>query len=73
MNMLFFQSEDRLNEWLAANKADRGEVFSISQMWALSQRWYRDRMSPDFHGRTLEQVQELFREFGLTSQFWQVS
>ena len=70
--MLFFRSEDALNEWLASRRVQRGYVFTISQLWDLSQRWYQNRMSPDFHGRTLEQVQEIFREFELTSGFWQI-
>ena len=71
--MLFFRSEDALNEWLSANKIAPGHVFTVPQLWNLSQRWYRNRMSPDFHGRTLEQVQEIFNEFELTSEFWQIT
>jgi hypothetical protein len=70
MNMLFFQSEDTLNLWLASHKAERGAVLSIAQLWELSQRWYHNRMSPDYHGRTVEQVQEIFKEVGLISEFW---
>jgi hypothetical protein len=69
--MLFFRSEELLNEWLASKNAARGVVLSIPQIWELSQRWYHNRMSPDYHGRTREQVQEVFREVGLTSEFWQ--
>lgn len=72
MNMLFFRSEDALEIWLASQKAERGAVFSVSQLWELSQRWYHNRMSPDYHGRTIEQVQEIFKEAGLTSEFWQI-
>lgn len=73
MNMLFFQSEEALNEWLESNQAERGAVLSIPQLWELSQHWYQDRLSPEFHGRTTEQVQQIFRELGLTSEFWQAS
>lgn len=69
--MLFFRSEEMLNKWLATRSARRGAVFSIPELWKLSQRWYRDRLSPEYHGRTLEQVQEIFQELGLTSLFWQ--
>jgi hypothetical protein len=70
MNMLFFQSEETLNEWLVAQGTQRGVVLSISQLWDLSQRWYKDRMSPDYHGRTIEQAQEIFKGLGLRSEFW---
>ena len=70
MTMLFFRSEESLDEWLAEKKAQRGAVLSIPQIWDLSQRWYRQRMSPEYHGRTPEQVQEIFKAAGLTSEFW---
>ena len=72
MNMLFFRSEEALDEWLASKNAARGAVFSIPQLWELSQRWYFNRMSPEYHGRTMEQVQGIFKELGLTSGFWQL-
>lgn len=71
MNMLFFQSEDKLNKWLGSQVKERGAVLSLPQLWKLSQRWYQGRMSPDYHGRTMEQVQEIFKEVELTSEFWQ--
>jgi hypothetical protein len=69
--MLFFQSEETLHEWLIVQKAPRGAVLSIPQLWELSQRWYEDRMSPQYHGRTIEQAQKIFKELRLTSEFWQ--
>ncbi|MGE5641901.1 MAG: hypothetical protein ACM3Y8_02725 [Byssovorax cruenta] len=69
--MLFFRSEEAFDEWLASRQTKRGAVFSIPQLWNLSQPWYQDRLSPDFHGRTVEQARQIFREAGLTSAFWQ--
>lgn len=71
MNMLFFRSEELLEEWLVSNQAQRGAVLCVPKLWELSQRWYQNRMSPEYHGRTIEQVQEIFKEVGLTSDFWQ--
>lgn len=70
MNMLFFQSEDALEQWLVSQKVERGAVLSMPRLWELSQRWYQDRMLPEYHGRSMEQVQEIFRAVGLTSEFW---
>jgi hypothetical protein len=28
-------------------------------------------VSPQYHGRTIEQAQKIFKELGLTSEFWQ--
>jgi hypothetical protein len=71
MNMLFFRSEEALTQWLVFKNAARGAVFTISQLWDLSQRWYGNRMLPEYHGRSIEEVQSIFQDFGLTSEFWQ--
>jgi hypothetical protein len=69
--MAFFRSEEMLNEWLASNHAERGAVLSVPKLWELSELWYQGRMSPAYHGRTVEQAQEIFKEVGLSSEFWQ--
>lgn len=71
--MLFFRSEEYLDQWLESNHLKRGAVLSIAKIWELSQRWYRDRMSPEYHGRTADQVQDIFKGTGLTSEFWKVA
>ena len=71
--MLFFRSEELLDQWLAAKHMERGAVTSIPQLWDLSQRWYHNRMSVEYHGRTPQQVQEIFNQTGLISEFWKVT
>jgi len=70
--MLFFQSEENLAQWLESKKVARGAILSIDQVWKLSQRWYHTRLSLDYHGRSMEQAQEIFEELGLTSKFWKI-
>jgi hypothetical protein len=68
--MLLFQSEEWIDVWCKQNKLERGEVLSVAQVWELSRLWYQDRLSVDYHGRSIEQVAEIFRQAGLTSAFW---
>jgi hypothetical protein len=68
--MLLFRSEEWIDVWCKQNKLERGEVLSVAQVWELSQLWYQDRLSVDYHGRSVEQVAEIFRQTGLTSKFW---
>jgi hypothetical protein len=68
--MLFFRSEADLNTWLQTRSFPRGETLMVSQLWQLSQHWYHNRMEVDYHGRSLEQVQEIFKKVGLISEFW---
>ena len=68
--MLLFQSEEWIAKWCKRNNLARGEVLSLQQVWELSKLWYQDRLSLDYHGRSVEQVAEIFRQAGLMSAFW---
>jgi len=71
--MLFFRSEELLNQWLASQGVkEHGAVLSIPKLWELSQHWYQDRISSDYRGRKPEEVEMIFKEAGLTSEYWQV-
>jgi hypothetical protein len=70
--MLLFRSEEWIERWCERNKLERGEVLSVAQVWVLSKLWYQDRMSVEYHGRSREQVAEIFKRAGLTSAFWDV-
>lgn len=68
--MLFFRSEEDVTEWKRARNVTTGEILSLEQLWLLSQEWYGNRLDRAFHGRSLEQVQDIFRAVGFTSPFW---
>ena len=68
--MLLFQSEEWIDRWCKRNKLERGETLSVAQVWNLSKLWYHNRLSVDYHGRSVEQVAEIFKQAGLTSAFW---
>jgi len=68
--MLLFQSEEWIDKWCKRNHLERGEVLTIHQVWELSKLWYQDRLSLDYHGRSIEQVSEIFKQAELMSKFW---
>jgi hypothetical protein len=68
--MLLFQSEEWIEKWCKRNSLEHGEILTIDQVWELSKLWYHNRLSIEFHGRSTEQVAEVFRQAGLTSAFW---
>ncbi len=41
-------------------------------MWALAQRWYAGRLSPEWRGRSGEEAQAIVDEVGLTGEFWRL-
>ena len=69
--MLLFQSEEWVDKWCKRNNLEHGEMLSLQQVWSLSKLWYGNRMSLEYHGRSMEQVAaDVFRQTGLTSTFW---
>ena len=70
--MLLFRSEEWIDKWCKRNNLERGEVLTIQQVWELSKLWYDNRLSLEYHGRSLVQAKEIFKQTGLTSEFWYV-
>ena len=68
--MMLFRSEEDIDGWCAMTSEPRGEIVPLAQIWELSKRWYGNRMDPNFRGRSAEQATEVFRQAGLTSDFW---
>lgn len=44
----------------------------IVHMWPLSQMWYGDRLAEPFEPKTVEELQGLLTDVGLTDAFWQL-
>jgi hypothetical protein len=61
--MLLFRSEEDI-------EGPRGGVVTIVQLHELAQRWYGDRLDPDWRPRTVEQSQAILDAVGLTGPFW---
>ena len=68
--MRFFRSEETLREWQAGAPNLEGELIPLAQIWALSKRWYHNRLSPEYHGRSLAEIEDIFHSIGFTSPFW---
>lgn len=45
-------------------------MLSLQKVWALSQRWYGDRMARSFRGRSQQEARAIFAALGLTADFW---
>ena len=70
--MLLFQSEEWIDKLCKRNNLERGEVLTIGQVWVLSKLWYHNRLSVEYHGRSLEQAAKIFKQAGLVSDFWYI-
>lgn len=60
--MLLFRSEEWIEKWCKRNHLKRGEMLTIQEVRELSKLWYGNRLSVEFHGRSMEQVAEVFQQ-----------
>ena len=62
--MRLFRSEEELPEG--------GATVPIDQLAHLAERWYGDRLEPDWRPRTPAESQAILDEVGLTGEFWRL-
>ncbi len=68
--MNLFRSEEHVERWLQGRA--QGATISVATLAALAQRWYGDRLRPDWQPRTREESQAILDAVGLTSDFWRL-
>ena len=71
--MLLFRSEEDIDVWCEQHGPARGGVVTLPQLHELAQRWYGDRLDPDWRPRTVEQSQAILASVGLNGAFWDLS
>ena len=71
--MLLFRSEEMLDRWCRNWNLPRGATLSPSACWALAREWYYDRRDPKWRRRTVDEAHALFKQLGLTGDFWKLA
>ena len=56
----------------SGSEVTEGELVDLPTLRTLAERWYGDRLSPDWRPRTLEQSQAILDSVGLTGDFWRL-
>jgi hypothetical protein len=68
--MLFFRSEERVNEWCRGHALPRRPLVTLDQLWQLAVAWYGDRITPDAHRPQPAEMRAIFARVGLLGEFW---
>jgi hypothetical protein len=68
--MLFFRSEERVNEWCRAAGLTRRPLVTLGQLWQLSVAWYANRLTPEARRPAPGEMVAIFARIGLTGPFW---
>jgi hypothetical protein len=68
--MLFFRSEDALNEWCRSHDYARRPTATLPQLWRMAVAWYENRLRPDARRPDAGEIRDIFARIGLTGAFW---
>jgi hypothetical protein len=55
-----------------ARGMERGAVLPIVQCFELGRRWYEGRLRADWRRPTVDVMEAILREVGLTAPFWRL-
>jgi hypothetical protein len=56
----------------SGSEVTTGELVDLTTLRTLAERWYGNRLAPDWRPRTLAQSQAILDEVGLTGDFWRL-
>lgn len=70
--MLLFEDEAQIDAWVRRHDIPRGDVQPIERVWQFSRRWYGHHLDPDWEKWTVDEAKQIFQEFGLTHEIWQL-
>jgi len=68
--MLFFRSEERVNEWCRDRGLPRRPLVSLEQLWQLAVAWYATRLDPSSRRPGPDGMRAIFAQVGFRGSFW---
>lgn len=68
--MLFFRSEDALDQWCKARELPRRPTATLPQLWQMAVAWYANRLSAQARRPDANEIRQIFARIGLTDRFW---
>jgi hypothetical protein len=68
--MLFFRSEDAVDEWCETRRLPRRPTATLPQLWQMAEAWYANRLSSEARRPDAEEIRRIFARIGLTDAFW---
>jgi hypothetical protein len=68
--MLFFRSEEALDQWCQAGPHPRRPTATLPQLWQMAVAWYANRLSADARRPDASEIRQIFARIGLTDAFW---
>jgi hypothetical protein len=71
--MLFFRSEEQVDEWCRTRGAPMRPLVTLDQLWALAVAWYSTRLQENSRRPMPDEMRRIFAGIGLAGDFWDPS
>jgi hypothetical protein len=68
--MLFFRSEEHVDQWCKTNRVTKRPLVSLDQLWQLAVTWYGNRLTIESRRPGPDEMVKIFSEIGLQGPFW---
>jgi hypothetical protein len=68
--MLFFRSEEHVDQWCKANGTTKRPLVSLDQLWRLAVTWYGNRLTIESRRPAPDEMVQIFSKIGLEGPFW---
>lgn len=68
--MLFFRSEEHVDQWCKMNSVTKRPLVSLDQLWQLAVTGYGNRLTIESRRPGPDEMVKIFSEIGLQGAFW---
>ncbi len=68
--MLFFRSEETVDQWCAAQNLPKRPIISLDQLWYLADPLYGNRLTIESRRPAANEMVRIFARVGLVGPFW---
>ena len=68
--MLFFRSEEHVDQWCKMNGVTKRPLVTLDQLWQLAVTWYGNRLTIESRRPGPDEMVEIFAGMGLQGSFW---
>jgi len=68
--MLFFRSEELIDQWCSGRATPRRPSVRMDQLWQMAVTWYSSRLRAESRRPAPTEIRSIFEGIGLHGDFW---
>ena len=69
-NMLIFENELQIEQWVQRHNIPKGDTQSINRIWEFSREWYGNHLNPEWEKWIMDEAKAMFAKYDLKGDTW---